>query len=113
MNANIFYDLPFYLVVCGVIGNLLIGIIFKISFAIIMIRSIVVTILFSIIGYFIALIYKEIKLSPIFKDSVLSNKQTIDYTIPPISDDEFVKYNEDEDFVEMNPAEIYKYKASE
>lgn len=113
MNTNIFDDLPFYLVVFGVIGNLLLGIILKISFIAIMIRSIVVTILFSLIGYFIAFIYKEIKQSVITKDMSLSNKQSIDYTIPPITDDEFVKYNEDDDFVEANPAELHKYKASE
>lgn len=113
MSTNIFEDLPFYLVILGVIGNLLLGIIFKIPFVIIMIRSIIVTILFSIIGYSIAFIYKEIKHSQIAKDGVISNTQTIDYTIPPISDDEFVKYNEDEDFVETNPAELYKYKPSE
>ncbi len=113
MNTNIFEDSPFYLVVCGVIGNLLLGIIFKVPFVIIMIRSIVVTILFSIIGYFIAFIYKEVRLSQITSDNVLPNTKTIDYTIPPISDDEFIKYNEEEDFVETSPAELHKYKASE
>jgi len=106
MNTTLIDDFPFYLLIFGVIGNLVIGIISKISFVNIMLRSIIVTILFSIIGYLISYVCKDFKISQINKNDKVSNTQNIDLTIPPISDEEFHKYNEDDEFIEVNPAEL-------
>lgn len=118
---NIAEDLPFYIVVVAVFLNVLLGILTRVDFTMLMIRSIVVTIVFSVFGFILSEVLKSNKKKE-GRERGKSNKgygSTIDIQVPPIDESELLNYNEDEssdngeDFVEVNPAYLHKFGQQE
>lgn len=112
-------DLPIYFIIIGIILNIIFSLYAKASFTEIMIRSIVVIILFAVMGYVLANVLSSallnIEESKKMKNNVqeeVTTSSTIDIRVESDDEDELLKtisQSEDDDFVEINPENFKKY----
>lgn len=124
--------MPIIIVIAALLANIAIGINNNIDFSVLMIRCIGVTIVFGVFGYMVTeTVRNAIECSKLSgpsheksgKDDGLagvekSNDESmpvLDIKVPPLDDDEFIYMDNDSDneFVEVNPVFMGKYKNSE
>lgn len=122
-------NMPIVVVITALLINILIGVNNSISFSILMIRCIVVTIVFGIFGYMVTeTVRKAVECSSISKlthdkdgnrtnleENLNNNKSMLDIKVPPLEDHEFLNIDNDVDneFVEVNPVYMGKYDQNE
>lgn len=112
-------DLPVYFIIIGLLLNIIFSLNAKVSFTELMIRSIVVIILFAVMGYALAnvlksalLNIKESKKTKINVPDEVTTSSTIDIRVKSDDEDELLKTlskSEDDDFVEVNPKDFKRF----
>lgn len=101
-----FIDLITYIFIfLGTIVNITFGYVFKIEFEKIMINNIFFTVIFLLLNIIVKIVLKD----GTGKIELSNNKRkaTFQCDIPPISDGELKELSEEEDFKEINPADLY------
>lgn len=107
--------IPILVIVAALLVNLAIGVSNNVEFPVLMIRCIIVTIVFGILGYSLtktianAADYSRLnKLSEQKEKGEAENKSTFDIKVPPLDDAEFLRMDSssDDDFVEVNPVHM-------
>ena len=100
-------DIPFYAVIIGFLLNIFVGIVQQISFKNLMIRSIIVTLLFSVLGYLLSTVMKSVYINITTESGTDANENSsiIDIRLPPMDEHDLLSYDDDE-FIEMNPANL-------
>ncbi len=112
-------DLPIYFIIIGLILNIIFGLNAKVSFIELMIRSIVVIVLFAIMGYVLESALRSallnIKESKKMKSNVqeeVTTSSSIDIRVESNDEDELLKtlsQSEDDKFVEINPEKFKQF----
>ena len=124
-------NMPIIIVIAAIFINIAIGVRSNIGFSALMIRCIVVTIVFGILGYMVTdTIKSAIECSSLSKlphgkdveaeglEENLNNKESksfLDIKVPPLDDKEFMRMDNsnDDEFVEVNPVYMGNYKEDE
>lgn len=112
-------DLPLYIVFAAVLLNLIVGIKMNIGFSALMIRSMIVTIVFSAFGYVLSRLLKNICHENRQKNAGnadMKREPTINIQIPPMDDEALSNLGQQEDddeFTEINPAYLHSYRQKE
>ena len=114
--------IPILIVITALIVNVTLGIYNNIDFSVLMIRCIAVTIVFGIFG---SLITKTVlnfieyyRVSIHIQDkggTVSATGSKLDIKVPPLDDEalEAINYDNDDEFVEVNPADMSRYNNSD
>jgi hypothetical protein len=129
LEMNIVDNMPIVIVITALLINIAIGVMNSISFSVLMIRCIFVTIVFSIFGYmFTNTLKTAIECSSLGKknhgksgktagleEGTNNTKSTLDIKVPPMDDKEFMSMysGDDDDFIEVNPVYMGKYDQDE
>ncbi|NLK34402.1 MAG: hypothetical protein GX301_02985 [Gracilibacteraceae bacterium] len=119
--------LPIMIITAALVINVYMGIKNHVGFSILMIRCIVVTIVFGVFGFLITktvsniVEYYRISMDIQNKDKVETTTENksekgkinpiLDIKVPPLDDKalESIDYDSDDEFVEVNPADMGKY----
>ncbi|WP_372994040.1 hypothetical protein [Lutispora sp.] len=103
--------IPYALVIIGLIINLIAGLYFNSNFIVLMLKSIVLTISLTTCGILISDTLKRNYMINVNKQ-MNEKKQSYNFEayIPPITDEEFASLNKEDDFQEINPADLYNKK---
>mgnify|MGYP001146868311 CR=1 FL=1 len=99
--------LIYILIVIGTCINIISGIVLKIDFIFVMVKNIILTALLLIIGF---LLHKVLEYKNNFGSRNYRNKEnipTFQYEIPSLTDEELNELNKEDDFKEVNPADLY------
>ena len=119
-------NIPIIMIFSALLANIAIGVSNRIDFSMLMIRCIIVTIVFGILGHILAKTIKNTmecsRLSKLAtgkdKEAALTgnqkkseNKLSFDIKVPPLDDAELLSINNDSDndFVELNPVHMKEY----
>jgi len=108
---NLIKIIPYIIVIIGLIINLIVGLYFKSNFIVLMFKSIVLTIGLTTCSILISdILEKNYKAKA--KNPLENKKQSSSFEayIPPMTNEELASLNEDDDFQEINPADLYKKK---
>jgi len=108
---NLIKIIPYIIVIIGLIINLIVGLYFKSNFIVLMFKSIVLTIGLTTCSILISdILEKNYKAKA--KNPLENKKQSSSFEayIPPITDEEFASLNKEDDFQEINPADLYNKK---
>lgn len=102
--------LPYVLIILGLTINITFGLCFGTSIKVLMIKSIFLIIGLTVCGVLISDILRASYINR--KKSKEEEKQssTFEAYIPPITDEELQSLTEEEEFHEINPADLYKKK---
>ena len=101
-------DLPFYIVIIAVFLNILFGIVMKTDFFVLSIRSIIVTVVFTALGFFLSRTLKS-TVRAVNKADEEKKRPSFDVKVPATDEEEILQYQRERDedeFEEMNPAEM-------
>lgn len=117
-------NIPIFIIVTAVIANIVLGIRDRVDFSSLMIRSMIVTIIFGVLGYLLSeTIKKSIEYSRIARlspskskeaetaEALNNSKSTLDIKVPPLDDKEIMDMDStgDNGFMEVNPANMKDY----
>ncbi len=109
-------ELPLYVVSAAVLVNLILGIITGVGFSALMVRSIIVTVVFTVLGHVMSEVFsKAVYQSRLNQENLnaAKNGTAIDIQVPPMDDELMSSLSQQEDddaFMEVNPAYINRYK---
>lgn len=112
-------ELPLYIVSAAVLINLLFGMKTGVGFSTLMIRSIIVTIVFSITGYILSGLLRNAvheSRQNHEQNNRMKNGSTIDIQVPPMDDEilsNLSQQEDEDDFSEINPAYLHSYRQKE
>ena len=113
--------IPILIVITALIVNVTLGIYNNIDFSVLMIRCIAVTIVFGIFGSLITktvlnfIEYYRVSIHIQDKGGTVSAAGSkLDIKVPPLDDEtlETIDYDSDNEFVEVNPADMSEYSNS-
>lgn len=110
-KMNLIKIIPYALVIIGLVINLIVGLYFKNNFIVLMYKSMILTIGLTTCGILISdILEKNNKMN--VKSQLEDKKQSYSFEayIPPMTAEEVANLNKDDDFQEINPADLYKSK---
>ncbi|MGE5676877.1 MAG: hypothetical protein ACM3ZR_02360 [Pseudomonadota bacterium] len=127
---KIIENMPIIVIVAANLANIAIGVGTGISFPVLMIRCIVVTIVFGVLSYMLAkTIANAMECSQLKKLAAgrdegaelaeghdkTDKKNSFDIKVPPLEDEELLSINKDSDndFIELNPVRLKSFKNSD
>lgn len=107
-------DLPIYIVIICIFINFSLGIVTGIDFTTLMIRGIVVTVVFSILGFWLSQTLKSAT-KKVHENKLNSRTGSkFDVAVPPDDEEDLIDYSSNNDeFVEVNPAHLHKSDENE
>lgn len=99
--------LTYVFIIIGTLVNVIFGIVYKIDFTLIMLRNIIITISFMLLGYISSKTLKNMGNRNSIKLNKKKYKSSFQYDIPPITKEELKEISEEDAFKEVNPAALY------